>query len=224
MIELSPRLKMAADYVREGSVVCDIGTDHAYLPAYLIINQKISKALAADLRKGPLSNAEKTLFELGISDKIKLRLSDGLDSINPDEAEDIIICGMGGTLIAKILERTQWIKNKRYRLILQPQSHSEEVRYYLISNGFEIIDETACVDDGRMYNCMAAEYKDIRKQYPVSYIYIGKLLEEKSGTGKKIIEKNLKYLKTVADNEYKFKSKEKAKELYEAISEIEEKL
>lgn len=224
MIELSPRLKMAADMVRDGADVCDIGTDHAYLPAYLVINRKAKKALAADLRKGPLFNARETLKELNIENLVELRLSDGLKEISPDEAENIIICGMGGTLISRILSDAPWIKDKKYRLILQPQSHSEEVREYLIDNGFEILNESACIDDGRMYNCMCAEYKGTINDKPDYYMYIGKLLEEPSGTGKKITEKNLAYFRTVAENERKYKSLQKAEKLEKIIKEIEELL
>ena len=85
--------------VRPGSVAADIGTDHAYLPASLILNGICPRALACDLRKGPLSNAAKTVAAYGLEGKITLRLSDGFDEIEPFEADDLIICGMGGTLM-----------------------------------------------------------------------------------------------------------------------------
>ena len=115
---------MAASLVRKGKVCCDIGTDHAYLPAYLITNSISKKALACDLREGPLANAKRTVEEYGISDRIELRLSDGLDNVKPGEADDFVFCGMGGTLITELISRTEWLKDKKYRLIFQPQSHS----------------------------------------------------------------------------------------------------
>lgn len=112
MIVLSPRLKTAADMVRKGVVAADIGTDHAYLPSYLVLSGICPRALACDLRKGPLENAAKALEHWNIADKITLRLSDGLDELSAGEADDIIMAGMGGILIAKLLERTEWVKTK----------------------------------------------------------------------------------------------------------------
>lgn len=112
MIVLSPRLKTAADMVRKGVVAADIGTDHAYLPSYLVLSGICPRALACDLRKGPLENAAETLEHWNIADKITLCLSDGLDELSAGEADDIIMAGMGGILIAKLLERTEWVKIK----------------------------------------------------------------------------------------------------------------
>ena len=118
MIRLKPRLQTAADMVRIGSRVADIGTDHAYLPASLILSGKIPSAVAADLRKGPLENAEETVRNNHIEDRVQLRLSDGLKCVSPDEADDIVIAGMGGILISEILTAAEWVRNPRYKLIL----------------------------------------------------------------------------------------------------------
>lgn len=134
--------------VRKGVVAADIGTDHAYLPSYLVLSGICPRALACDLRKGPLENAAETLEHWNIADKITLRLSDGLDELSVGEADDIIMAGMGGILIAKLLERTEWEKNKNIRLILQPMSHAEEVRLFLCNNGFDIIEERTCAMTG----------------------------------------------------------------------------
>lgn len=152
-MSLRPRLKMAADMVRCGSSLADIGTDHGYLPAWLVKSGKCKSAVAADLRKSPLENAAETIRIYGVEDKVSLRLSDGLDCILPEEADDIVFAGMGGTLIAQLMERTEWLKDKSKRVIVQPMTHSENVREYLIKNGFEILFENACRDDGRDYIC-----------------------------------------------------------------------
>lgn len=207
MLELSPRLKSVAELVRKGSVIADIGTDHAFLPAYLILNDYVERALACDLRKGPLCNAEKTAQIYHIRDKIELRLSDGLDAVLPDEAYDIVICGMGGTLIRDILQRAEWIKNRKYRLILQPQSHSEDLRLFLITNGFVIISETVCEDAGRSYNIICSEYSGEIKVYPEYYPYFGDLIYNKDPNAVKIVKKQLKYLKVRRESEYKFGDK-----------------
>lgn len=172
-MSLRPRLKMAADMVRCGSSLADIGTDHGYLPAWLVKSGKCKSAVAADLRKSPLENAAETIRIYGVEDKVSLRLSDGLDCILPEEADDIVFAGMGGTLIAQLMERTEWLKDKSKRVIVQPMTHSENVREYLIKNGFEILFENACRDDGRDYICFCAEYRGCVPQRDGLYYYIG---------------------------------------------------
>lgn len=186
---LDKRLAMAAGFVRQNSKLCDIGTDHAYLPVYLTERGICSGALAADLRKGPLENAEKTVKEHGLEDKIILRLSDGLDNILPEEADDIVLAGMGGDLICDILGRALWIKDKDKRIIAQPQTHSEKVRAFFINNGFEIVGESAAEEDGRIYICICAEYTGKKKEYPFGYEYYGELLNCKSEQAKKFLFK-----------------------------------
>ncbi|MBR0394184.1 MAG: SAM-dependent methyltransferase, partial [Alistipes sp.] len=111
-IKLDSRLSAVAELVREGKTVADIGTDHAYLLAYLLQQGKIKNGIAADLRKGPLENARKTLIESGELDKVRLVLSNGLDELSEGDCEDIVIAGMGGILIKEILERTPWVYNE----------------------------------------------------------------------------------------------------------------
>ena len=175
MLNLSERMLMAAKMVRKGNTVADIGTDHAYLPAYLILNGISPKALACDVRKGPLENARKTVDSYGIEDKITLRLSDGFDEIEPFEAQDFIMCGMGGTLMEQLVSRAYWLKDSSKRIIVQPQSHAEDIRRFFVENGFEILFEDACIDGGKLYCAMAAEYTGKMLQRPVSYIYTGEL-------------------------------------------------
>ncbi len=157
-VSIGNRLSMCGENVRKNSLLADIGTDHAYLPAKLILDGTCRKAVAADIGKGPLSNAEKVVKKYGLQDKIILRLSDGLKEISSDEAEDIVIAGMGGILITEILSNCDWIKDKSKRFILQPQSHSENVRRFLCENGFEIKKENACTEGTHVYICIVAEY------------------------------------------------------------------
>lgn len=222
MLNLGTRLKTVAEYVRKGSRVCDIGTDHAFLPAYLVMNNIAEKALACDLRKGPLFNAEKTVKQYHLEDKIELRLSDGFDKINPDDADDFLLCGMGGTLMTGLLQKTEWLKNKNYRLILQPQSHCEEVRNYLINNGFEIIKEAACSEANKYYNLMVVEYSGEIKEYENWYIYFGSLIYDKSEAAIKINEQVLKLLKIKCEAEKNYYSVEKYEQLKSIITDAEE--
>lgn len=196
MLKLKPRLKMAADMVRTGSRVADIGTDHAYLPAALILEGKIPSAIAADLRKGPLENAEATVRAYGIADKVQLRLSDGLKLVLPEEVDDVVIAGMGGILIAEILSSALWVRDKSKRLVLQPQSHSEDVRKFLFDNGFEIIDETACFEDEKVYICMCAEFTGVVSQYSDAQILLGKFIDGNDAASSAFKEKKLKRVRT----------------------------
>ena len=192
MLKLKPRLQMAADMVRTGSKVADIGTDHAYLPTALILGGRISSAVAADLRKGPLENAEATVRTYNVEDKISLRLSDGLKFVLPDEADDIIIAGMGGILITEILIAAPWVKDKTKRLVLQPQSHSEDVRRYLFDNGFCILEENACFEDGKVYICMCAEYTGKISKHTEAEILLGKFIKRNDDASEAFKEKKLK--------------------------------
>lgn len=158
--------------VRCGSKIADIGTDHGYLPAHLTRSGKCPGGIAADLRKGPLENARETLRIYGVEDKVQLRLSDGLDSVLPHECDDIVFAGMGGTLIAELLDRTEWIKDKEKRIIAQPMTHSEDVRKFFVLNGFKIIEENACYDD-RNYIAICAEYTGEKEEKNDLYYYIG---------------------------------------------------
>mgnify|MGYP000845737114 FL=1 len=192
MIRLKPRLQSAADMVRYGSRVADIGTDHAYLPTALILSGKIPSAVAADLRKGPLENALETVRSNHIEDRVQLRLSDGLKCVSPDDADDIVIAGMGGILISEILTAAEWVKNEKYKLILQPQSHDEDVRRYLFANGFNITDETVCFEDGKIYICIGAVYTGSITSHSEAEIMFGSLLTRHDKAAEAFINKKLK--------------------------------
>ena len=222
MINLSERMLMAARMVRQGNAVADIGTDHAYLPAYLILNGISSKALACDVRKGPLENAKKTVEHYGIEDKISLRLSDGFDKIEPFEADDFIMCGMGGTLMEQLVSRTDWLKDKRKRIIVQPQSHAEDIRRFFVENGFEILFEDACIDAGKLYCAMAAEYTGEITEKPISFIYSGKLSECRKKEAKMFLENINSRLKKKLDAERIHGTAETAEYLEKITLELEE--
>lgn len=173
MIKLSPRLECAAGYVIKNKSTADIGTDHAYLPAYLALNGITEKIIACDIGVLPLKNAEKTLKTYSLENKIELRISDGLKSIKPGEVQQIIICGMGGTLMREILTDAPWIRNNGINLILQPMTHSEDVREFLCENGFSVTDESFVTDGGHVYCCISAEYDGNVCTCEPGYYYFG---------------------------------------------------
>ena len=195
MIKLDTRLKMAAEEVRQGKKVADIGTDHAYLPAYLIENNICPSAIAADIGKGPLENAKKVVSTSPLlSERIQLRLSNGLEKISSDEADDIVIAGMGGILISEILTKAPWVKNENKRLILQPMSHAEDVRKYLCENGFVIIKEKASTDGKHNYIIIVAEFRNKENDKDEAFYYKGLIQYDTSEVAQKYHNGRMKSL------------------------------
>ncbi len=174
-MKLDNRLMAVANLVRRDKVFADIGTDHAYLPVYLIEKGIIQKAIAADLRVGPLDNAMDAVVSYGYSDKIQLRLSDGLDNFKENEVEEIAVAGMGGLLISEFIERTKWLKNKKIHLILQPMTHAEELRKTLFDNGFVMDKEVVAKDGDKLYIIFSAYYYDDATAYADFDLIVGKL-------------------------------------------------
>ncbi len=175
MINLTPRLVAAASLVRGGGIIADIGTDHGYLPIFLLQSGKVEGAFAADIGKQPLKNAEKSVEKYGLEDKISLRLSDGLCSFSPDDADEFIFAGMGGTLIAEKLAEIPWIKNGKYHFVFQPQSRAEDLRRFLFENGFKINNEIATHEGRRVYIALDAEYIGENISFTDADCFIGKL-------------------------------------------------
>ena len=155
--KLSKRLQCAADLVREGSFLADVGTDHAYLPVVLVATGKIRGGIASDIHKGPIERARAHVREWGLEKTLSTMLCDGLCGIEPYAPDDILILGMGGELIADILARAPWTKKEGVRLILQPMTHAELLRAFLLENGYGIVKE-ALVKEDKIYQIICAEY------------------------------------------------------------------
>lgn len=172
---LSERLGAAMESIRDGALVVDVGTDHAYLPIELIRSKKAKRVIACDIGKQPLENARRNVERYRLSRSIELRLSDGLSAVNEDEAEDIVIAGMGGDLIARIIGDAAWLKNADKRLILQPMSHATQLRDWLAENGFDIMGERAIVDHRRLYSVMCVHYSGEYTPLPPEHRYVGKI-------------------------------------------------
>ncbi|MBQ2767135.1 MAG: SAM-dependent methyltransferase [Clostridia bacterium] len=155
---LDARLSTALDFVRPGAIVADIGTDHAYLPAALVLNGRARAAIAADINQGPLEHAAETIHRYHLQDRISLRLTDGLHGIEQDAPTDILIFGMGGELIAQILAEAPFVRNGEIRLILQPMTKQAELRQWLAAEGFNICGERLSLAAGKIYQTICAEY------------------------------------------------------------------
>ena len=148
-MELSPRLAAIAARVPPGFRLADIGTDHAYLPAYLLLEGTIPSAVASDVNRGPLDRGRETARQAGVEEKIDFRLSDGLNGLEANEADVIVIAGMGGELIARILSEAPWTREKL--LLLQPMTAQPELRRWLNGNGYRIEGEAVVREGQKLY-------------------------------------------------------------------------
>lgn len=174
-VNLTPRLSAAASLVRGGGIIADIGTDHGYLPVYLIQSGRVKGAIAADIGKMPLQNAAKTIENYDLDNVISLRLSDGLREFSEGDADEYVFAGMGGTLIAEKLAETPWIKNSNLHFVFQPQSRAEDLRKFLFENGFSINNELAVHEGRRVYITFDATYTGEIKAFTDADCFIGKL-------------------------------------------------
>ena len=194
---LSERLKKIADKVLENTCsVADIGTDHAYIPIYLIKEGRCKKTIASDVNKGPLDIAFTNIKKEGLEEKVELRLGSGLNTINIGEVECAIIAGMGGILIKEIMEENlEKVKKLKY-LILQPVQNIEILRKYIMKKKLYIYDEEIVEDNGKIYQIICAKKKNgLNMDYPEHIIKMVENLEYRIGP--KSIEKKDKMLITL---------------------------
>ena len=155
---LSKRLAAIASFVDDGLVLADIGTDHGFLPISLVQEGRVPRALACDVRKGPLAQAEKNVAMRGLADRIETRLSDGFSAVLPGEAECAVIAGMGGQLTCRILSEGMPVVDKLSQLVLSPQSEQDEVRRFVYDHGMHIAREEMLTDMEKYYVIL-----DVRK-------------------------------------------------------------
>lgn len=189
---LDSRLSAVADLVRSGTRFADVGTDHAYLPAFLLMRSKIEYAVCSDLRKGPLKNAEETVNKYGVADKVDLRLSDGLDAYKQGEVNEIAIAGMGGLLISEFIERTEWLKTPDIHLILQPMTHAEDLRKTLYKNGFYIDKEVVAKDGDKLYIIISAYFSGAVETRTAPECVIGEIYKNTDPVSKEYLDSLLK--------------------------------
>lgn len=152
-LQLQPRLQLLADMVPLGSRLADIGTDHGYLPVWLLQQGKISCAIASDIRPEPLAHARQSAQEYGTAG-IDFRLCGGLEAICPEEVDTIVIAGMGGETILHILESALWTKSGRHTLLLQPMTKTELLRGWLADHGYRFVRERLVWDKEFLYPIM----------------------------------------------------------------------
>ena len=194
-MKLSKRLEAVADMVTPGSVICDVGTDHAYLPIELVKSGIIKSAIAMDINKGPLERAVSHIKDSNLEDSIECRLSDGLEALDTAEADCAVIAGMGGDLISAIIKR---YPDKVNELVLSPHTHYETVRRVLKLCGFSIVKENMVIEDNKYYLIIKAIKSDsVSQDSNELYDYFGKYL---------INNKNEVLLQYLLHEEEKYKS------------------
>lgn len=181
-MELSKRMHAVASLVTTGNRIVDIGTDHAYIPIFLIQEQHISSAIAMDVNKGPLMRASEHIREYALEDRIEIRLSDGFRELRAGEADTAVIAGMGGNLVMRILKEHWNITCSLKECVLQPQSEIAKVRAFLLEEGFLFIEEDMVLDDEKYYPMMKVVPPSQKRNAEVwteTELRFGKLLLEK---------------------------------------------
>lgn len=177
--DLSIRLQKAAEFVPQAARLADIGSDHAYLPVALMLQNKISYAIAGEVVVGPYESAKRQVAKNGLEEKIDVRLADGLEAVDlSDQVSAITICGMGGVLIRDILQRGK--ENNRLsgneRLILQPNVGERQLRQWLVNEGYTITAETIIEENNKIYEIIVAENFLDKTDYSDRELFFGPVL------------------------------------------------
>ena len=225
-MQLSQRLSSVASMVTAGNCLADVGTDHGYVPIYLYERNVIPRAIAMDVNKGPLERAELHIAESGMKNAIETRLSDGLAALKPGEADSVVIAGMGGPLIIRILSAYPEVTDSLKELILQPQSEIPEVRSWLYEQGYEIIEEHMVFEDGKYYPMFkAVKNPQVEKLTSLEYKF-GKIsvLREKEVLRAYLVREiaNKQSILNKLNEEATEKSRNRAEEIKAILAELEE--
>lgn len=176
-MELSKRLQAVADFITPGRTVADVGTDHGYIPIYMVESGRSPSAVAMDINQGPLDRAKAHIEEYDLADKITIRLSDGIDALLPMEAECVVIAGMGGGLMIHILEQDPDNTRGVLEWVFEPQSEVKAFRGYLWEHGFHIIREDMVEEDGKYYPIIKAVKESEERPSELELRYGGLLLK-----------------------------------------------
>lgn len=176
MIKIKSRLLKIASMLGKCTKPADIGTDHAYIPIYLVQSGMCDSVVATDVKKGPLLKARKNIEKYQLSDRIELRLGDGMKPVRENECDAFIVAGIGGVVITEILEASIEKAQKAKALILQPAYYDEVLREFLLKNGFCIETESLVRDEGRIYTVIRTYYDGVKRSDDDLYYHIGRAL------------------------------------------------
>lgn len=175
-MHLTPRLRTIMAQVPDDAKLADIGTDHALIPAALLRRGRIQTAIASDIRQGPLDSAARTAQQFGLDGQISIRLGAGMDTVQPYEADTIVIAGMGGETIAQILDDACWALDGAHLLLLQPMTAQPFLRQYLAAHGGIIEKESLCREGKRMYTVFTVRGGGSREQKKLAECCISEAL------------------------------------------------
>ena len=230
--KLSKRLENVASYIPKGSVLADIGSDHAYLPCYAVKEGIVQKAIAGEVVEGPFQSALNQVSESNLEDYISVRKGNGLEVISPGEVTAITICGMGGSLITSILENGKSKLSGNETLILQPNIGAQFIRKWLIAEGWVLKTEEILEEDGKIYEILVAEKGEPLKAYQglpyeAAELMGPFLLKEKNAVFMKKWTMELKHwnriLQQIESSENE-RTQEKKEEIQKSIDLVEEAL
>ena len=216
-MELSKRLYAVAGLVTEGASVADIGTDHGYVPIYLVESGIASKVIALDVNQGPLNRARMHIVGHGLGDRIETRLSDGLAMIRPGEVDTVIASGMGGPLTIRILQEGKEVADQLNALILQPQSEICRVRRFLTENGYRIEQEDMVLEDGKYYPVMRVVHGTKEPYEEWEYLYGKRLLEARHPVLLEFLKRELRIKESILEQLAGRSGSESARERAEEI-------
>lgn len=226
-MELSDRLKLIAGYVKKCDFLADIGTDHAYIPVYLLQKGIIKRAVGSDISRGSVEKARKNAQRYGMTEFIDLRCGDGLEAIRDDEQPDcIVIAGMGGMLAIEVMKKKLSVLKGAERIILQPQRDIDRVRYFMHENGFKIVDEAMIIEDKKFYNVIVCEKGKDSKYGKYDYWFGKKLIERKNPALKEYISCELHKMNIVfaslegKNKEHIVERKKQIEERYKGFKEV----
>lgn len=226
-MQLSKRLLEVSGLVSYGSRLADVGTDHGYIPIWLAEQGVIRSAVAMDINRGPLLRAQENIRRHRLEEKIETRLSDGLAELRAGEADSVVIAGMGGSLMVKILKEGKEALGTVKELVLQPQSDIDKVRRLLQENEYCIASERIVLEDGKFYPMMRAVHGKMAALSDIEAMYGPCLLRGRDGCLKLYLERERQTLRRVeaglAENSTE-KARERRTEIQDRLRQIEEAL
>ena len=201
-MQLSKRMQAIANLITPCDTLADVGTDHGYIPIYAVLEKIVKKAIAMDVNKGPIERAKGHIREYGLDAYIDTRLSDGVSQLLPGEADVVVIAGMGGGLMQKILDEGQKVFDTVSEVILQPQSEIDKFRYYLADHGWRIEKEDMVFEDGKYYPMMRVRHGEMERPDELEALYGIWILKEKHPILKEYLEKSYKNCQQILERLY----------------------
>lgn len=224
-VNLSKRLKRVFDYIPEGTKLADIGSDHAYLPCYAVLNKRCNSAIVGEITEGPYNSARSTIRQSGLEGIVEARMGDGLEVLVPNEVDVITIAGMGGSLISSILEKGKEKLQGVETLVLQPNIGAHQIRNWLDKEGYSLVEEDILEEDGKIYEILVASKSNPNSAYGEKKDmeqFIGPyLLKNKNDAFKKKWEHEKNNFERILTQ---LESAKQTEESVQKIKEIEQKL